>query len=75
MARTWPLRLRSLYVDFCASERVLAPESCSAGLGPLRSRSLHAGFWAGERVLASESYSAGLCHLGLDVLIRRLLCQ
>ncbi|TLF39380.1 hypothetical protein FEI15_07985 [Lacticaseibacillus zeae] len=22
MARSWPLRLRSLHVDFCASERV-----------------------------------------------------
>ncbi|OAU85884.1 hypothetical protein PY70_00840 [Lacticaseibacillus rhamnosus] len=57
MARFWPLRLRSLHVDFCAGERVMGVKSklvaldVMAGLWPLRPRSLYVDLCAGERVM------------------------
>ena len=67
MARTWPLRLRSLHADFCAGERVMGVNQNISGLetkwlgyGHLVSRSLHAGFWAGERVSEREREPARL---------------
>ncbi|KMO50579.1 hypothetical protein PY97_02175 [Lacticaseibacillus rhamnosus] len=61
MARSWPLRIRSLHADFCAGERVmgvkadLAALDVMAGLWPLRPRSLHADFCAGERVMGVKA--------------------
>ncbi|MSC23301.1 hypothetical protein GM657_11595 [Lacticaseibacillus rhamnosus GG] len=46
MARSWPLRLRSLHADPCAGERVMGIKENT------RPRSLHADFLAVQHIMA-----------------------